>query len=243
MVKEIYGTKIGMTQIFDENGVVIPVTAIEVKPLTVVAKKTADKDGYNAIVVSFGEVKEKNANKPHKGVFAKAGVEVQKYLREIKVENVDDYEIGSKITVDTFTTEDSVDVQGTSKGKGFQGVIKRHGQHIGPKGHGSGAHRIVGSMGPIAPNRIAPGKKLPGQMGHVTRTVQNLEIVAVDVENNLLLIKGSVPGPKKGLVIVKSGIKAAGRVNPAHELVDFTPTVEETKDADVATDTPVETAE
>lgn len=243
MVKEIYGTKVGMTQIFDEKGVAIPVTAIEVKPLTVVAKKTADKDGYNAIVVSFGEIKEKNANKPHKGIFAKAGVDVQKYLREIKVENVDEYEIGSKITVDTFTTEDSVDVQGTSKGKGFQGVIKRHGQHIGPKGHGSGAHRIVGSMGPIAPNRIAPGKKLPGQMGHVTRTVQNLEIVAVDVENNLLLIKGSVPGPKKGLVIVKSGIKAAGRVNPAHELVDFTPTVEETKDADVATDTPVETAE
>ena len=208
MVKEIYGTKIGMTQIFDENGVVIPVTAIEVKPLTVVAKKTADKDGYNAIVVSFGEVKEKNANKPHKGVFAKAGVEVQKYLREIKVENVDDYEIGSKITVDTFTTEDSVDVQGTSKGKGFQGVIKRHGQHRGPMGHGSMYHRRPGSMGSTTtPGRVFKGKKLPGHMGSQTSTILNLDVVKVDTDKNVILVKGSIPGAKKSIVRVRKSVK------------------------------------
>ena len=208
MVKEIYGTKIGMTQIFDENGVVIPVTAIEVKPLTVVAKKTADKDGYNAIVVSFGEVKEKNANKPHKGVFAKAGVEVQKYLREIKVENVDDYEIGSKIAVDTFTTEDSVDVQGTSKGKGFQGVIKRHGQHRGPMGHGSMYHRRPGSMGSTTtPGRVFKGKKLPGHMGSQTSTILNLNVVKVDADKNVILVKGSIPGAKKSIVRVRKSVK------------------------------------
>ena len=208
MVKEIYGTKIGMTQIFDENGVVIPVTAIEVKPLTVVAKKTADKDGYNAIVVSFGEVKEKNANKPHKGVFAKAGVEVQKYLREIKVENVDDYEIGSKITVDTFTIEDSVDVQGTSKGKGFQGVIKRHGQHRGPMGHGSMYHRRPGSMGSTTtPGRVFKGKKLPGHMGSKTSTILNLNVVKVDADKNVILVKGSIPGAKKSIVRVRKSVK------------------------------------
>ena len=165
-----------------------------------------------------------------KGIFAKAGVELQKYLKEIKVENLDEYEIGSKITIDTFTTEDRVDIQGTSKGKGFQGNIKRHGQHRGPMAHGSMYHRRPGSMGSTStPGRVFKGKKLPGQMGHVTRTIQNLEVVAVDPENNLLLIKGSVPGPKKGLVVVKTAIKKAGQVNPVHELVDYTPEeVEET---------------
>ncbi len=208
MVKEIYGTKVGMTQIFDEKGVAIPVTAIEVKPLTVVAKKTADKDGYNAIVVSFGEIKEKNANKPHKGIFAKAGVDVQKYLREIKVENVDEYEIGSKITVDTFTTEDSVDVQGTSKGKGFQGVIKRHGQHRGPMGHGSMYHRRPGSMGSTTtPGRVFKGKKLPGHMGSKTSTILNLNVVKVDADKNVILVKGSIPGAKKSIVRVRKSVK------------------------------------
>ena len=173
----------------------------------------------------------------------KANTAPKRFIKEFRYDEMMSYEVGDKITVDSFVAGEVVDVTGTSKGKGYQGVIKRHGQRIGPKGHGSGAHRIVGSMGPIAPNRIAPGKKLPGHMGHVTRTVQNLEVVAVDVENNLLLIKGSVPGPKKGLVIVKSGIKAAGKVNEAHELVDFTPVVEETKEADAATETPVEAAE
>ena len=208
MVKEIYGTKVGMTQIFDENGVAIPVTAIEAKPLTVVAKKTADKDGYNAIVVSFGDVKEKNANKPHKGIFAKAGVEIQKYLREIRVENVDEYEVGSKITVEAFTTEDTVDVQGTSKGKGFQGVIKRHGQHRGPMGHGSMYHRRPGSMGSTTtPGRVFKGKKLPGHMGSQTSTILNLDVVKVDTDKNVILVKGSIPGAKKSIVRVRKSVK------------------------------------
>ena len=208
MVIEIYGTKIGMTQIFDENGVAIPVTAIEAKPLTVVAKKTMDKDGYNAIVVSFGEIKEKNANKPHKGIFAKAGVETQRYLREIKVENVDEYEIGSKITVDAFTTEDNVDVQGTSKGKGFQGVIKRHGQHRGPMGHGSMYHRRPGSMGSTTtPGRVFKGKKLPGHMGSQTSTILNLDVVKLDTDKNVILVKGSIPGAKKSIVRVRKSVK------------------------------------
>ena len=208
MQKEVYGKKIGMTQIYTENGVAVPVTAIEVEPLTVVAKKTADKDGYNAIVVSFGSIKEKNANKPHKGIFAKAGVELQKYLKEIKVENVDEYEVGSKITVDVFTTEDRVDVQGTSKGKGFQGVIKRHGQHRGPMGHGSMYHRRPGSMGSTTtPGRVFKGKKLPGHMGSKTSTVLNLEVVKVDTDKNVVLVKGSVPGAKKAVVRVRKSVK------------------------------------
>jgi large subunit ribosomal protein L3 len=208
MVKEIYGKKIGMTQIFSEDGIAIPVTAIEVKPLTIVAKKTVAKEGYNAIVVSFGEIKEKNANKPMKGIFAKAGVEVQKYLKEIKVENVDDYEIGSKITVENFTTEDRVDIQGTSKGKGFQGVIKRHGQSRGPMGHGSMYHRRPGSMGATStPGRVFKNKKLPGHMGHVTSTILNLDVVKVDTDKNVILVKGSVPGAKKTIVKVRKSVK------------------------------------
>ena len=208
MVKEIYGKKVGMTQIFSEDGVAIPVTAIEAKPLTVVAKKTTDKEGYNAIVVAFGEVKEKNVNKPTKGVFEKAGVEVQKYLKEIKVENVDEYEIGSKITVETFTTEDRVDVQGTSKGKGFQGNIKRHGQHRGPMTHGSMYHRRPGSMGATStPGRVFKGKKLPGHMGDVTSTILNLDIVRVDADKNVILVKGSIPGAKNSIVRVRKSVK------------------------------------
>ena len=208
MVKEIYGKKIGMTQIFGENGVAIPVTAIEAMPLTVVAKKTQDKDGYNAIVVSFGDIKEKNANKPHKGVFEKAGVEVQKYLKEIKVENVDEYEVGSKITVEAFEQNDKVDVQGTSKGKGFQGVIKRHGQHRGPMGHGSMYHRRPGSMGSTTtPGRVFKGKKLPGHMGSQTSTILNLDVVKVDTDKNVILVKGSIPGAKKSIVRVRKSVK------------------------------------
>ena len=208
MVKEIYGKKVGMTQIFSEDGVAIPVTAIEAQPLTVVAKKTVDKEGYNAIVVAFGEVKEKNVNKPTKGIFEKAGVEVQKYLKEIKVENVDEYEIGSKITVEAFTTEDTVDVQGTSKGKGFQGNIKRHGQHRGPMTHGSMYHRRPGSMGATStPGRVFKGKKLPGHMGDVTSTILNLDIVRVDADKNVILVKGSIPGAKNSIVRVRKSVK------------------------------------
>ena len=208
MVNEVYGKKVGMTQIFSEDGIAIPVTAIEVEPLTVVGKKTADKEGYNAIVVSFGEIKEKNANKPLKGVFAKAGVEVQKYLREIKVDNVDDFEIGSKIDVTNFNEEDRVDVQGTSKGKGFQGNIKRHGQHRGPMAHGSMYHRRPGSMGATStPGRVFKGKKLPGHMGSVTSTILNLDVVKVDTDKNVILVKGSIPGAKGAIVKVRKSIK------------------------------------
>ena len=208
MVNEVYGKKVGMTQIFSEDGIAIPVTAIEVKPLTVVGKKKADKEGYNAIVVSFGEIKEKNANKPLKGVFAKAGVEVQKYLREIKVDNVDDFEIGSKIDVTNFNEEDRVDVQGTSKGKGFQGNIKRHGQHRGPMAHGSMYHRRPGSMGATStPGRVFKGKKLPGHMGSVTSTILNLDVVKVDTDKNVILVKGSIPGAKGAIVKVRKSIK------------------------------------
>lgn len=208
MVKEIYGKKVGMTQIFSEDGVAIPVTAIEVKPCTVVAKKTAEKEGYNAIVVSFGEIKEKNVNKPMKGIFAKAGVELQKYLKEIKVENLDEYEIGSKITIDTFTTEDRVDIQGTSKGKGFQGNIKRHGQHRGPMAHGSMYHRRPGSMGSTTtPGRVFKGKKLPGHMGDVTSTILNLAVVKVDTDKNVILVKGSVPGAKGAVLRIRETVK------------------------------------
>lgn len=208
MVKEVYGKKVGMTQIFNEDGKAIPVTAIEVEPLTVVGKKTAEKEGYNAVVVVFGDIREKNVNKPRKGVFAKAGVEVKRHLREIKVENLDEYEIGSKITVDAFTTEDRVDVQGISKGKGFQGNIKRHGQHRGPMAHGSMYHRRPGSMGATStPGRVFKGKKLPGHMGNVVSSILNLEVVKVDTDKNVLLVKGSIPGAKKAIVRVKKSVK------------------------------------
>ena len=245
MKKAILATKVGMTQIFNADGVLVPVTVLQAGPCYVTQIKTVDNDGYSAVQVGFVDKKEKvvnkdangkkeirnrhGVNKAEKGHFDKAGVSGKRFVREFKFDNAEEYNLADVIKADIFAEGDKIDATGTSKGKGYQGVIKRHGQHIGPKGHGSGAHRIVGSMGPIAPNRIAPGKKLPGQMGHVTRTIQNLEVVAVDPENNLLLIKGSVPGPKKGLVVVKTAIKKAGQVNPVHELVDYTPEeVEET---------------
>lgn len=220
-MKGILGRKIGMTQVFATDGTLIPVTVIEATPNIVLQKKTVATDGYDAIQVGFEDKREKLATKAEKGHVAKAETAPKRFIREFRYDEMMSYEVGQEITVDSFVAGEVVDVTGTSKGKGYQGVIKRHNQHIGPKGHGSGAHRIVGSMGPIAPNRIAPGKKLPGQMGHVKRTVQNLEVVAVDKENNVLLIKGSVPGPKKGLVIVKSAVKANGRVNPAVDLINY----------------------
>ena len=218
-MKGILGRKLGMTQVFATDGTLIPVTVVEATPNVVLQKKTVETDGYCAIQVGFEDKREKLATKAHKGHVAKANTAPKRFIKEFRYDEMMSYEVGDLVKVDSFVAGEVVDVQGTSKGKGYQGVIKRHNQHIGPKGHGSGAHRIVGSMGPIAPNRIAPGKKLPGQMGHVTRTVQNLEVVAVDAENNLLLIKGSIPGPKKGMVVVKSAVKANGKVNPAAELV------------------------
>lgn len=218
-MKGILGRKLGMTQVFATDGTLVPVTVVQATANVVLQKKTVATDGYDAIQVGFEDKREKLANKAEKGIVAKANTAPKRFIREFRYSEMMSYEVGDLVKVDSFVAGEVVDVTGTSKGKGYQGVIKRHGQSIGPKGHGSGAHRIVGSMGPIAPNRIAPGKKLPGQMGNVTRTVQNLEIVAVDVENNLLLIKGSVPGPKRGLVTVKSAVKGNGKVNPAVELV------------------------
>ena len=238
-MKGILGRKIGMTQVFTTDGKLIPVTVVEATPNVVLQKKTVATDGYDAIQVGFEYKREKLATKSHKGHVAKAETAPKRFIKEFRYDEMMSYEVGQEIKVDSFVAGEVVDVTGTSKGKGYQGVIKRHGQHIGPKGHGSGAHRIVGSMGPIAPNRIAPGKKLPGQMGNVTRTVQNLEIVAVDVENNVLLISGSIPGPKKGLVVVKTAIKGNGKVNPAEDLIIYeteeeiveSPVVEETTEA------------
>ena len=218
-MKGILGRKLGMTQVFATDGTLIPVTVVEATPNVVLQKKTVETDGYCAIQVGFEDKREKLANKAEKGHVAKANTAPKRFIKEFRYDEMMSYEVGDLVKVDSFVAGEVVDVQGTSKGKGYQGVIKRHNQHIGPKGHGSGAHRIVGSMGPIAPNRIAPGKKLQGLMGNFTRTVQNLEVVAVDTANNLLLIKGSIPGPKKGLVVVKSAIKANGKVNPAAELV------------------------
>lgn len=207
-MKEIYGKKLGMTQIFAEDGTVIPVTVIEAFKMTVIAKKTVEKEGYNAIVVGFGDVKENKVNKPQKGVFAKASAEVKKYIKEIRVNNVDEYEIGSEITLDILTAGDHVDVQGISKGKGFQGPIKRHGLHRGPTTHGSNYHRRPGSMSAgTNPGRVFKNKKLAGHMGAVTRTALNLEVVKVDVEKNAILVKGSVPGAKKAILSVTETVK------------------------------------
>ncbi len=208
-MKALIGRKVGMTQIFDENGKVIPVTAIEVGPCVITQIKTVEQDGYSAVQLGFGEVKENKLTKPEKGKFAKAKLTPKKYLKEIRVDSVEGMNVGDELKADTFQAGDKVDVQGTSKGKGFQGVIKRWGQHRGPMGHGSMYHRRPGSMGPTStPGRVFPGKKLPGHMGDVTVTVQNLEVVKVDLDKNVILVKGSVPGAKGAILKVKSSVKA-----------------------------------
>ena len=208
MKKGIIGKKIGMTQIFDEKGNVVPVTVIEATPNVVAQVKTVETDGYNSIQLGYGEVKDKHINKPEKGHFTKAGLAAKKHLREFRVEDVENYKVGDEVKADIFEAGEKIDVQGTTKGKGFQGVIKRHGQSRGPMAHGSRYHRRPGSMGSIAANRVLKGKKLPGQTGGNIVTVQNLEIVKVDTERNVLLIKGNVPGAKKSLVMVRSAVKA-----------------------------------
>ena len=212
MKKGIYGKKLGMTQIFDENGLVIPVTVVEVEPCLIVRKKTVETDGYNALVVATGKVKEKHMNKPLKGQFDKIKLSYRKYIRELRLDDVESYNVGDELKADIFSAGEIVDVQGISKGKGFQGVIKRHGQHIGPKGHGSMYHRRPGSMGPTSsPGRVFPGKKLPGHTGKDTVTVQNLQVVKVDMDKEVILIKGSVPGYKNSLVRIKEPAKAASK--------------------------------
>ena len=200
-MKTIIGKKVGMTQIFDEKGKVIPVTVIEAGPCLVAQVKSVETDGYNAIQLGFGDVKESKLNKPEKGHFAKAKLALKKHLREFRLDSVDGVNVGDEIKVDTFQTGDKIDVQGTSKGKGFQGVIKRHGQSRGPMGHGSMYHRRPGSMGPTStPGRVFKGKKLPGHMGRVTVTIQNLDVVKVDLDKNAILVKGSVPGAKGAIL-------------------------------------------
>ena len=207
-MKAIIGKKVGMTQIFDEKGYVIPVTVIEAGPCTVAQVKSTENDGYNAVQLGFGEVKEKHINKPEKGHFAKSKLSAKKHLREFRVDTAD-VKVGDEIKADVFAAGDKIDVQGITKGKGFQGVIKRHGQSRGPMGHGSMYHRRPGSMGPTStPGRVFKGKKLPGHMGHVTVTIQNLDVVAVDMDKNVILVKGSVPGAKGAILKIKSAVKA-----------------------------------
>ena len=209
MKKAIIGKKIGMTQIFDEKGKVIPVTVIEAGPCTVTQVKTVESDGYNAIQLAYGDVKEGKVNKPKKGHFAKAGLTPKKHLREFRVDEIESYKVGDEIKADTFAKGDKIDVQGTTKGKGFQGVIKRHGQSRGPMGHGSMYHRRPGSMGSTStPGRVFKGKKLPGHMGVQTITIQNLDVVSVDMDKNVILVKGSVPGVKGAILKIKTSVKA-----------------------------------
>ena len=210
MKKAIIGKKIGMTQIFDEKGNVIPVTAIEAGPCTVVQVKTVENDGYNAVKLGYGEVKEKRLNKPDKGVFKKLKIEPKKHLREFRLDSVEGVTIGTELKADVFAAGEKVDIQGTTKGKGFQGVIKRHGQHRGPMGHGSMYHRRPGSMGPTStPGRVFKGKKLPGHMGVETVTIQNLEVIKVDLDKNVILVKGSVPGNKGSILKIRNTVKSA----------------------------------
>ncbi|BEU88156.1 50S ribosomal protein L3 [Selenomonas sp. TAMA-11512] len=206
MAKAILGRKIGMTQIFTEEGQVVPVTVIESGNNVVVMNKTVESDGYNAVQLGFGEVKEKHLTKPEKGHFDKAGVKPVKFIREMRLSDASEYNVGDTIGVDIFEAGELVDITGTSKGKGFAGTIKRHNFARGPMGHGSKSHREPGSTGAMISGhggRVLKGKKLPGQMGHTQVTVQRLSIVKVDADRNLLLIKGAVPGPKKGFVVIR----------------------------------------
>ena len=209
MNKGLIGKKLGMTQIFDEQGKVIPVTVIEAGPCVVAQVKTVESDGYNAIQLGFGDVKESKVNKPEKGHFTKSKLPLKKHLREFRLDSVENINVGDELKADTFTAGDQLDIQGTSKGKGFQGVIKRHGQSRGPMGHGSMYHRRPGSMGPTStPGRVFKGKKLPGHMGHVTVTIQNLDVDKVDMDKNVILVKGSVPGAKGAILKLKTSVKS-----------------------------------
>lgn len=209
MKKGILGKKLGMTQIFNEQGKVIPVTVIEAGPCVVVQKKTTENDGYEAIQVGFSDVKENRSNKPAKGHFAKANATVKRFIKEFRLEDLSAYEVGAEIKADVFAAGEKVDVSGVSKGKGFQGTIRRWNAHRGPMSHGSKFHRAVGSMGASSdPSRTFKNKRMPGHMGHVNTTVINLEVAKVIPEKNLILIKGGVPGPNKGFVVIKDSFKA-----------------------------------
>ena len=250
MRKGILGRKIGMTQVFAKNGKLTPVTVIAVEPNYVSQIKTVETDGYNAIQLAAFDKREKLSNKPEQGHLKKANVSPKRFLKEIRNVDVSAYTLGQEVKADIFTVGEMVDVSGVSKGKGFQGVIKRFGQSRGPMGHGSQYHRGVGSLGTLLPMHVLKGKKLPGHMGHKLVTVQNLEVVEIDLENNIILVKGNVPGPKKSLVIIKSAIKHEGKVNAQDELITYVevaePVVEENAEVaaeeTVVEETPVEAA-
>lgn len=210
MNKAIMGTKLGMTQLFDEEGKLVPVTVVEAGPCRVIQKKTVENDGYDAVQLGFGEKKEKHTPKPMQGHFKKAGTGYMKYLREFKLDNAAEMNVGDEVKADVFEAGNVVDVTGISKGKGFAGTIKRWGGHRGPMTHGSGYHRSPGSLGACStPSRVMKGKKLAGHMGVDKVTVQNLDVVKVDAEKNIIAIRGAIPGPKGGMVIIKSAVKSA----------------------------------
>lgn len=220
-MKGILGKKIGMTQVFTKSGKLIPVTVVEIEPNVVTQIKTVEKDGYDAIQLGAMTVKEKNSNKAKIGHTNKANTAPKRFLKEIRGVNIGEYTLGQVIDANIFKEGEVVDVSGISKGKGFQGVIKRYNQSRGPMGHGSQYHRGVGSLGTMLPMHVLKGKKLPGHMGNVASTIQNLEIVSVDLENNVVLIKGNVPGPKKSLVMIRTSVKKGEKINPAEELITY----------------------
>lgn len=232
-MKGILGRKKGMTQVFTKSGKLIPVTVIEVEPNVVIQIKTKENDGYEAIQLGFENIKEKNATKAIIGHAKKANTTPKRFFREIRGVDVANYNVGDEISVDSFTEGEVVDVTGTTKGHGFEGVITRHGQSRGPMGHGSHYHRKPGSMGTMRPMRVFKAKKLPGHMGVLTVTIQNLEVVKVDKENNCILIKGNVPGAKEGLVFIKGSIKTPGKINETEELVNYI-TVEDVVESEVS---------
>ena len=242
-MKGILGRKIGMTQVFTESGKLIPVTVIEVEKNVVTQIKTKENDGYEAIQLGFGNTREKLATKASAGHTAKAKTTPKRFFKEIKGVDINSYSLGQEISADIFEAGEVVDVTGTTKGKGFQGVIKRHGQSRGPMGHGSHYHRRPGSMGTMRPMRVFKGKKLPGHMGTLTVTIQNLKIVAVDTENNVILVSGNVPGPKKSLVLIRSAVKANGEKKDMEPLVSYEPVVEEVETPVEETVEEVETTE
>ena len=247
MKKGILGRKLGMTQVFTKSGKLIPVTVIEVEPNVVTQIKTIENDGYEAVQLGFDTKREKLATKASIGHTNKANTTPKRFFREIRGVEISNYSLGQEISCDIFEAGEVVDVTGTTKGHGFQGVIKRHGQSRGPMGHGSHYHRRPGSMGTMRPMRVFKGKKLPGHMGVLTVTIQNLEIVSVDKENNVILVKGNVPGPKMSLVIIKSSVKNPGKVNPAEELNTYveevTPVEAEVSTEEVAEEAATESAE
>lgn len=228
-MKGILGRKLGMTQVFGTNGKLVPVTVIEIEPNVVTQIKTKDNDGYEAVQLGFDSVREKVSNKAKMGHTKKANTTPKRFLREIRGVDISAYTLGQEVKADLFLAGEMVDVTGISKGKGYQGVIKKNNQHRGPMSHGSKYHRGVGSLGTMRPMRVMPGKALPGHMGAEQVTIQNLEIIKVDTEDNYILVKGSIPGPKKGMVIVKSAVKT-DKTNDAFDLISY----EEVETADEA---------